>query len=722
MELLGVIGTGMRQLQEVQMKHMDKKDGPELVKPGISLLPQLDPPGKDTSPVDIQDWLEEVGSIMGDLSDTSHEWWAGVRTMADDHYKKWVTATPMEKLTLALPKDSKLEGGKYGRVNARAAGMILGALPTEVKSEMVTKKVTGSSVSLVFKLLTTYRPGGEQEKTLLLEQLTAPEGASTPEAAVQALRKWGRWFSRAKDLTVAVPDPVLMVKGLASIVASVLVKNQDVWLRTTMMRSRLQLDSNPTEGTTLDFHKHLQAEMELLCTATPSTARPAPRIKSAATHEAVSSPTTTPAPKVKTETKEKLCKWFARSDDGCRRGAECQFQHDWGNTAKTGRCLTCSAVGHQKKDCPTRKQGDHPQQPSSTSSSKGKGRGEKGGVMSGTPAAPTTTPATRSMATSSSSEAPQPGPEPSPTGSPSSAAKDPPGDLQQILTDAHQMLKTMMANSTAPTTTTTTGAPTYESIQRQLDEMKLRALKVNTSVQKEDDARGALLDSGATHVLRPAKDEQEHLSSKEVPVVLAGDERRLLRQTPAGSIILKPSNGEEAQTIIPLGKLVESLGCVMKWSRGGLTLKHPKYGTIRTRIRAGCPEIADSVQAARLIAELENRKLEELREKTADLRDRLNAIRMMEAKNEDWRQDLAAYAQEGCVVDGLQAIYKSPVFQGLPEDVLMGMVPNVVATDKEGWEYLKALPVSRRVRKKLLRSKAWVVNLYGDSSKINSSR
>ena len=54
--------------------------------------------------------------------------------------------------------------------------MILGALAAEVKSEMVTKKVTGSSLSLVFKLLTTYRPGGEQEKTLLLEQLTTPEG------------------------------------------------------------------------------------------------------------------------------------------------------------------------------------------------------------------------------------------------------------------------------------------------------------------------------------------------------------------------------------------------------------------------------------------------------------------------------------------------------------------------------------------------------------------
>ena len=277
--LLGVIATGMRQLQEVQIKQMDKRDGPEVVKPGMSSLPQLDVPGKDTSPVDIQDWLEEVGSIMGDLSDTSHEWWTGVREVADEHYKKWVTATPMEKLTLALPRNPKLEHGKYGRVNARAAGMILGALPAEVKSEMVTKKVTGSSLSLVFKLLTTYRPGGEQEKTLLLEQLTTPEGASTPELAVQALRKWGRWFSRAKDLTVAVPDPVLMVKGLALIVAPVLAKNQDVWLKTTMMRNRLQLDSNPTEETTLDFHKHLQAEMELLSTTSSTASRPAPKNK-----------------------------------------------------------------------------------------------------------------------------------------------------------------------------------------------------------------------------------------------------------------------------------------------------------------------------------------------------------------------------------------------------------------------------------------------------------
>ena len=78
---------------------------------------------------------------------------------------------------------------------------------------MITKKVTGSTSSLIFKLLTVYRPGGEKEKTLLLQQLTAPETAGTPEEAVQGLRRWGRWHARAKDLTFAVPESGVDDKG-----------------------------------------------------------------------------------------------------------------------------------------------------------------------------------------------------------------------------------------------------------------------------------------------------------------------------------------------------------------------------------------------------------------------------------------------------------------------------------------------------------------------------
>ena len=50
------------------------------------------------------------------------------------------------------------------------------------------------------------------------------------------------------------------------------------------------------------------------------------------------------------------------------------------------------------------------------------------------------------------------------------------------------------------------------------------------------------------------------------------------------------------------------------------------------------------------------KKVEELKQRAEGLQQRLNALRVMEVKQEDWRNSLAAYAQEGCVVDGLQVL------------------------------------------------------------------
>ena len=154
---------------------------------------------------------------------------------------------------------------------------------------------------------------------------------------------------------MTVPDPVLMIRGLAAIVSSVLGRHQDVWLHTSMVRQKLQLDSNPTEETTLDYHKHLQAEMELLSTASTSTSnRAVPKIQSATTtaeQPLTASPSTsTPAAKPKAlPAKDKLCKWFAKTDGGCRRGVDCQFAHEWGSTTKAGRGLICSSTSHVKR-------------------------------------------------------------------------------------------------------------------------------------------------------------------------------------------------------------------------------------------------------------------------------------------------------------------------------------------------------------------------------------
>ncbi|CAE7257247.1 RE1, partial [Symbiodinium sp. CCMP2592] len=629
----------------VQLKQMEKKsDMPEIVKPGISSLPALSSPGQDTSPVDIQDWLEEVGGVMTDLSDSSWEWWLQTRDLAEEHYRKWVKSTPMEKISLSMPKSPSLEQGRYGRVNARAAGMVLAALPQEVKSEMITKKVTGSTASLIFRLLTAYRPGGEKEKTLLLQQLTAPEPASTAEEAVQGLRRWGRWHSRAKDLTVTVPDPVLMIKGLAVIVSGVLSRHQDVWLRTSMVRQKLQLDSNPSEESTLDYHKHLQERYY---------------DGRAVNYGAYGN-------------------LLYYHTGGKAQGVTYQGQ----GVQVAGRCLVCSSTGHLKKDCPVKDKGELKQMLADASKML---KTMMANNPSGTPAGSATTPSFES--------------------------------IQRQLDELR--LKSMTVDSASRGASSSTGSssrpPTYEEIQRQLDSLRLKVMKV-TSADGED-KQGTLLDSGSTHVLRPAKDEEECRDCQQVFVTLAGDEQRLLNQTTSGSIIVEPSKSKDVQSIIPFGKVIECLGCTLKWSKGGFYLHHPKFGRIKTHVRAGCPEITDAGQAAAIIAELEMKKVAELKEKTRELQDQLTAIRMLEDRKADWRVLLGRYSEQGCAADGLQALFTSPAFVRMPNELRTLVAPEMNCSPDAGWDYLKLLPVPRRMRKRLLRSSCWVLNMFAGGKK-----
>ena len=164
----------MKQLQDLQAKALEKPTAPEMVKPGVNSLPELKEPGLDTSPVDIQDWLELLTSPMSDLSDGSSGWWKEVLARAEAAYKAWSQLTPLQKVSYVLPATKDLEEGRFAGVNSRASSMILAALAEGVKVECVAKKVTGSSAGLIFRLLTLYRPGGENEKVMILNQLQSP--------------------------------------------------------------------------------------------------------------------------------------------------------------------------------------------------------------------------------------------------------------------------------------------------------------------------------------------------------------------------------------------------------------------------------------------------------------------------------------------------------------------------------------------------------------------
>ena len=80
----------------------------------------------------------------------------------------------------------------------------------------------------------------------------------------------------------------------------------------------------------------------------------------------------------------------------------------------------------------------------------------------------------------------------------------------------------------------------------------------------------ALLDSGATHAVVPYDPRMDNL--ERVPVTLAGDAKQEWWRTQGGTLVVPPpASSSEApspgQTILPLGALVEHLGCQVSWSK-----------------------------------------------------------------------------------------------------------------------------------------------------------
>ena len=64
---------------------------------------------------------------------------------------------------------------------------------------MVARRLTGSTVSLLFRLMTLYQPGGEAERTRILHNLQCPGEETEPAKVVEALRSWERWLRRCKE-------------------------------------------------------------------------------------------------------------------------------------------------------------------------------------------------------------------------------------------------------------------------------------------------------------------------------------------------------------------------------------------------------------------------------------------------------------------------------------------------------------------------------------------
>lgn len=115
------------------------------------------------------------------------------------------------------------------------------------------------------------------------------------------------------------------------------------------------------------------------------------------------------------------------------------------------------------------------------------------------------------------------------------------------------------------------------------------------SVNPKEGAGRAVLDGGATHVLRPAKSKEEF--EKAIPIKV---------ELTAG--VTAPAGGGnwhfDTQTVVPLGKVV-CLGYKVKWEGESFELWNQSGERIGVLLESGCPTVGLKV-ANSLITELES--------------------------------------------------------------------------------------------------------------------
>eukprot|EP00435_Cladocopium_sp_Y103_P022305 s3339_g5.t1 len=185
-------------------------------------------------------------------------------------------------------------------------------------------------------------------EAVILTALDSPEEAQGLQQAVAGLRKWLRWRRRAGEVGVVRPDATLQVKGLGRLMKRVLKENADLAFRIELAKSSLQIVAAPTEGSVLTFA--LLAEVEQM-------AHQDRRKK-----EEKVGPSEVKVKKIEEgkgegkgtrPEKTSPCRFFL-TDDGCRRGKECSWQHTLDDRK---RCWTCGSIQHFSPSCPRSKAG-----------------------------------------------------------------------------------------------------------------------------------------------------------------------------------------------------------------------------------------------------------------------------------------------------------------------------------------------------------------------------
>jgi len=625
----------------------------------------LPPLPSEASAIQFGDWLAMIEPLMADISYSSGEWWQRIMDTVRKSYEAWLTEDPLGRLRLKV--EIPPNAVAWPRTEKRALAMLLQSLPDKLRGEMVAaRKLT--TPQLMFKLFCMFQPGGQAERSSLLQLLTEFKGNGNPQEMASAMRQWLRWLDRSEELGLVLPDPMVLAGVLGRTSDSMSKLGSQVAFRLSSTRQKLTIDGRPSLGDVKVFAEYLLAEAEDLSLnaanqSGSSVGKPAVKM--------MFTPETNRDAVVEGRDKERglvpinssqvtsknPCK-FWMTDEGCKRGDKCKFLHTVLDP-KDGRCFQCSGIGHGKKDCPHQQRKKIAKTQADRSTRKPGLDGGKGSGKDKTPStggsenvegldslkSPRETPTMHSKGGSKGNQKGQP-----PKGN------DTPQDgFQELIQEAASLMKSLR--------------PSIKVIKP-----KDQLCKVTS-----DNCPTGLLDGGATNALRMGTAE-ELKNSLVVTVELASGTTELHQNPQTGTLLTRIPT----EPIVPLRGIVD-LGYKIKWDSKGCEIYHPEQGKLVCWLRNGCPVVREE-HALQLIDDIERKNLERSQGP------KIACGEVSEQVREWWRKEFPSVPDE--VVS-----YMSGQCDGLPSG--------------------DELPWNRRCRRRFLSAKAIVVHLFsGKGSKF----
>ena len=645
------------------------------------------------SPLQFGDWIHLSTPVLKDISSVSARWWELTWREAKAYYQDWQRSTPLARIQITPKLPDELGMPQYQRTEQRGVQMLLKAIPAAEQQALVTDRIL-SSTAILYKLLVRFQPGGAGEKQILLQQLTTMPKTTTVTEVAEALRNWRRHFGRALEVEAILPDGVLLLKALDGPIQQLGALDPQAAFRLAQSRMQLRLDEHPSQDTLWSFSQCLLAEAETLCLlqSTPEgpvtplklkqldAATPSPQVPNAS--NASSSGQTGNNKGKGTGTADVPCKWF-RGDQGCRAGKTCRFSHSWdGITDKNSRCWLCGSKEHRKQECKLRG-GNPSSKPKPGESGANSGGGSGGGKEKSAASKQAPKPALNEMTSSTATTSPG-SVETEASSAPKSSGNDDAkvnnkgddgakGVSEQLLHEATQLLKAMRGPTQTP---------------------KLNVMQV-TQLAASDPAEKSwyLLDSGATHALRPACSREEWQDAHATTVMLAQGSTSQFRLKIGTRVLLtNPDNKEDEAFIVPMSGLPE-LGYVVEWTSGQCHVRHPKGRDLNVEVRSGCPMISQE-DGREIIQQLEALQIHQLKK-----------MLVVKALKDNPELLVGSLDVEAAITLKLQSL-----FPDLPMDILGRIVPDLSLMKSQ--DYGAVLPWNRRKRKRLAKARHVVLHLF----------